>query len=69
MVVSHGDGPATGGASEGAPLSVVVTPEMIEAGARVLSENVIDLADGFLASPSVVKEIYLAMAQCDPECR
>lgn len=56
-VDSHGDRPATGGASEGAPLLVVFTRQMLEAGA----DRAAELYD---SSPMhQAEEIFLVMAR------
>jgi hypothetical protein len=46
-----------------------ITLEMIEAGARVLSENAIDLGEGFISPSILAPLVWEAMAQCCPELR
>lgn len=41
--------------------SCPITEAMLEAGASVLSENAIDLAEGFVSSSEVAEAVFLAM--------
>ena len=51
------------GNSVRAPEEFVITPEMIAAGADLLSDFILDLRDGFLSPSSAAAQIYRVMEE------